>query len=65
MAFKAGFADSGFTEGYNVRIEYRWGRGDYKRPPALAAELVRTPATVIVSVGGDPSAQAAVAIAWS
>lgn len=61
MAFKGGLADGGFVEGHNVQIEYRWGRGDYERLSALAAELVRIPVTVIVSVGGDPSAQAAVA----
>jgi putative ABC transport system substrate-binding protein len=40
-------------------IEYRWARGDYDRLPELAAELVKRRITVLVGVGGDPSARAA------
>jgi putative ABC transport system substrate-binding protein len=58
-AFHQGLNESGFVEGRNVVIEYRWGEGNYDRLPALAAELVNLPVTVLVAVGGDPSAQAA------
>jgi putative ABC transport system substrate-binding protein len=58
-AFHQGLNESGFVEGRNVVIEYRWGEGDYDRLPALADELVSLRVTVLVAVGGDPSAQAA------
>jgi putative ABC transport system substrate-binding protein len=57
--FRSGLAESGFVEGQNVAIEYRWARGEYDRLPALAAELVRIPVRVLVAVGGDSSALAA------
>ena len=37
--FRRGLNDTGFVEGQNVAIEYRWARGEYERLPALAAEF--------------------------
>jgi ABC-type uncharacterized transport system substrate-binding protein len=48
----------GFVEGRDVAIEYRWAQGQYESLPALAAELVRAPVSVIVAGGGPPSALA-------
>src|SRR5579862_6251513 len=42
----------GWTDGRNVRIEYRWDAGDAERTKALAAELVRSAPDVIVVSGG-------------
>ena len=58
-AFHQGLGETGFVEGKNVTVEYRWALGQYDRPPALAAELVKRPVTILVAVGGDVSAVAA------
>jgi putative ABC transport system substrate-binding protein len=50
-AFRQGLEQSGFVEGRNVRIEYRWANGHYDRLPGLAAELVRIPVAVLVATG--------------
>ena len=60
-AFQRGLAENRIVEGPNVAIEYRWALGEYARLPAMAAELVRRPVTVLVTVGGEISARAAIA----
>jgi putative ABC transport system substrate-binding protein len=50
--------EAGFVEGQDVAIEYRWAQGRYESLPALAAELLRRPVSVIVAGGGPPSALA-------
>ena len=58
-AFHDGLKASGYVEGQNVAIEYRWAEGHYDRLPALAADLVGRNVDLIVTVGGTPSALAA------
>jgi putative tryptophan/tyrosine transport system substrate-binding protein len=58
-AFRRGLGEAGFVEGRNVTIEYRWALGQYDRLPAMAAELVSRPVTVLVSTGGEPATLAA------
>jgi ABC-type uncharacterized transport system substrate-binding protein len=48
-AFHDGLRETGYVEGRNLAIEYRWAEGQNDRLPALAAELVRHQVTVIVS----------------
>jgi putative ABC transport system substrate-binding protein len=56
--FHRGLNEMGFVEGQNVAIEYRWAEGQYERLPAMAAELVRRPVSVIVAQA-PPAALAA------
>jgi putative ABC transport system substrate-binding protein len=58
-AFHQGLRDTGFVEGRNVAIEYRWAEGRYDRFPALLAELVSRRVTLIGAFAGDPPALAA------
>jgi len=55
-AFREGLSDSGFVEGQNVAIEYRWAEGHYDRLPAVAADLVGRKVDLIVTLSGSPSA---------
>ncbi|HEY7610554.1 MAG TPA: ABC transporter substrate-binding protein [Alphaproteobacteria bacterium] len=57
--YRASLAETGFGEGKNVAIEFRWADGHYDRLPALAAELVRLKVDVILASGGAPPAFAA------
>jgi putative ABC transport system substrate-binding protein len=58
-AFRQGLSETGYVEGQNVAIEYRWAEGRYDRLPAMAADFVDRKVDLIVAGGGLPSALAA------
>ena len=58
-AFRKGLSDSGFVDGKNVTVEFRWAEGQLERLPELAADLVRRQVSVIFAGGGAEPALAA------
>ena len=58
-AFHQGLGESGYVEGRNITVEYRWADGDYGRLPSLASDLANRGVNVIAAGGGDLAAQAA------
>src|SRR5262249_49612917 len=57
-AFRKGLNETGFVEGQNVAIEYRWAEGQYERMAELAGDLVRRQGAVIAVPGNWPGAGA-------
>ncbi len=58
-AFHEGLGEGGYEEGRNIAVDYQWAEGQYKRLPALAADLAARNVDLIVAPGGAQSALAA------
>lgn len=57
--FRRGLNETGYVEGRNVAIDFRWAEGHYDRVPALAADLVRRRVAVLFATAAGGGAQAA------
>ena len=62
-AFRKGLSETGYAEGRNVAIEYRWGYNNYDRVSELASDLVRRQVSVLAAMGASPTVLAAKAAA--
>jgi putative ABC transport system substrate-binding protein len=58
-SFQKGLSETGYFEGRNVAIEYRFAEGQYDRLPALASELVARRVNIVIAGGGTVAARAA------
>jgi putative ABC transport system substrate-binding protein len=60
--FRRGLSETGFAEGRNVAIEYRWAEGQFDRLPAMAADLVGRKVAVLFVGGSDVAIRVAISV---